>query len=42
VKRLTISDIVVKFRRINKRTVVCLLLVKQCYHWRLLTLIMLN
>jgi hypothetical protein len=36
VKRITISDTVVKFRRIKKRTVVYLLLVKQCYHWSLL------
>jgi hypothetical protein len=42
VKRLTISDTVVKFRRIKKRTVVYLLLVKQCYHWRLLTLLSCN
>jgi hypothetical protein len=38
VKRITISDIVVKFRRIKKRAVVYLLLVKRCYHLeRLLT-----
>jgi hypothetical protein len=32
VKRITISDTVVKFRRIKKRTVVYLFLVKRCYH----------
>jgi hypothetical protein len=37
VRRIAISDIVVKFRRIKKRTVVYLLLVERCYHWRLLT-----
>jgi hypothetical protein len=38
VKRITISDIVVKFGRIKKRTVVYLFLVKRRYHWSFLTL----
>jgi hypothetical protein len=36
-KNYILSDIVVKFGRIEKSTVVYLLLVKQCYYWRFLT-----